>query len=83
MIKTSSLGDIYRFQGMLEYFHRPEITFDWVVEKPFAELPHLLPNVKSITTDVRQWRKSLSSNNSKRIQILYSRIKRALLRPYN
>tara|TARA_E500000178_G_C16974017_1_gene732420 strand:+ start:752 stop:1651 length:900 start_codon:yes stop_codon:yes gene_type:complete len=44
---------------MLEcHLHRPEIIFDWVVEKPFAELPQLLPNVKKIiTTDVRQWRK--------------------------
>lgn len=62
LIKTSSLGDIVHcFEGLLAcYKYRPDISFDWVVEQPFQELPSLLPNVHQvITTNIRQWRKQL------------------------
>ena len=67
LIKTSSLGDIVHcFDGLLAcYKYRPDISFDWVVEEPFKELPTLLPNVHQvITTNIRQWRKQLLHQNT-------------------
>jgi heptosyltransferase-1 len=62
IVKTSSLGDVlHTLPALTDARHCiPGITFDWVVEKPFAEIPLLHPSVKRvIPVAIRRWRKQL------------------------
>ena len=58
------MGDLmHAFPALTEAAkHHPGITFDWVVDEGFAEVPLWHPNVdKVITTAHRRWRKNLTS----------------------
>lgn len=60
IVKTTSLGDVIHTLPALTDAKRayPDIVFDWVVEKPFAEIPTWHPAVdKVIPVAIRQWRK--------------------------
>ncbi len=60
IIKTSSLGDlIHTLPALTDVARaRPELTFDWLAEKPFAEIPRWHPAVgRVISSDLRQWRR--------------------------
>ncbi|RON17712.1 lipopolysaccharide heptosyltransferase I [Pseudomonas brassicacearum] len=62
LIKTSSLGDVIHALPALTDAARaiPGITFDWVVEEGFAEIPTWHPAVgKVIPVAIRRWRKNL------------------------
>ena len=62
LVKTSSLGDVIHTLPALTDAGRamPGITFDWVVEESFAEIPLLHPNVrKVIPVAWRRWRKNM------------------------
>jgi len=60
VVKTSSLGDVIHSLPALTDAARaiPDIQFDWVVEKSFAEVPSWHPAVdRVIPVSVRRWRK--------------------------
>lgn len=62
LIKTSSMGDLlHTFPALTDAAQAiPDIQFDWVVEKSFAELPHWHPHVKTvIPVALRHWRKNI------------------------
>jgi heptosyltransferase-1 len=62
IVKTTSLGDIIHALPAIEDATRalPGITFDWVAEAPFAELPRFHPAVREvITVRIRHWRKNM------------------------
>lgn len=62
MVKTSSLGDVIHALPALTDAARaiPGITFDWVVEEGFAEIPTWHPAVgKVIPVAIRRWRKNI------------------------
>ena len=62
IIKTSSMGDVIHTLPALTdaRCHHPEIVFDWVVEKGFAEIPAWHPAVdKVLPIEWRRWRKNL------------------------
>ena len=62
IIKTSSMGDIIHTLPALTDAARalPEITFDWVVEESFAEIPTWHTHVdRIIPVALRRWRKNL------------------------
>jgi len=62
IIKTSSLGDVIHMLPALTEAKKqlPQMTFDWVVEQPFAEIPEWHPAVDKIfTVNIRTWRKNL------------------------
>jgi heptosyltransferase-1 len=62
LIKTSSLGDVIHALPALTDASRaiPGITFDWVVEEGFAEIPSWHPAVgKVIPVAIRRWRKNI------------------------
>ncbi len=64
IIKTSSMGDVIHTLPALTDAASiiPDITFDWVVEEAFAEIPGWHPAVdKIIPVAIRRWRKSLLS----------------------
>lgn len=59
LIKISSLGDILHLLPALSDAcqQRPELTFHWVVEEAFAEIPTWHPGVeKVIPVALRRWR---------------------------
>lgn len=61
LIKTSSMGDVIHTLPALTDAQRaiPGITFDWVVEEGFAEIPAWHPAVAEIIpVAIRRWRKS-------------------------
>ncbi|BCH31504.1 lipopolysaccharide heptosyltransferase I [Mesorhizobium sp. L-8-10] len=61
IVKTSSMGDvIHTFPSVTDALrHRPDITFDWCVEEPFAGLAALHPGIERIhKVAVRSWRKA-------------------------
>lgn len=67
IVKTTSLGDIIHTLPAIEDAARaiPGITFDWIVEAPFAEVPRFHPAVReTIPVRLRQWRKNLFSKNT-------------------
>ena len=75
IVKTTSMGDVIHTLPALTDAgqHIPNIRFDWVVEKPFAEIPALHPLVDQvIPVQIRQWRKhwlqSLRSDDWKRFR---------------
>jgi len=61
IIKTSSLGDVvHTLPALSDAVHAiPGISFDWVVEESFQDIPALHPNVQRvIPVSVRRWRKN-------------------------
>ncbi|HXH54287.1 MAG TPA: lipopolysaccharide heptosyltransferase I [Gammaproteobacteria bacterium] len=61
IVKTSSLGDIIHTLPALSDAkkHYPEVSFDWVVEDAFQEVPAWHPAVKRIIpVALRRWRKN-------------------------
>lgn len=61
-MKTSSLGDVLHTLPALTEAkkHMPEVEFDWVVEKTFAELPKWHQAVNEVLeVEVRKWRKNV------------------------
>ncbi len=68
LIKTSSMGDlIHTLPALTDAgLAIPGITFDWVVEESFAEIPHWHPLVnKVIPIAFRRWRKNILSKESR------------------
>lgn len=62
IIKTSSMGDVIHTLPALTDAAKafPGISFDWVVEEAFQEIPRWHPNVdKVIPVAIRRWRKSI------------------------
>ncbi|MGB3415462.1 MAG: lipopolysaccharide heptosyltransferase I [Mesorhizobium sp.] len=62
IVKTSSMGDVIHTFPALEDARRarPDIAFDWCVEKAFAPIVALHPGVNHIhTVAIRHWRKRL------------------------
>ena len=62
IVKTSSMGDvIHTFPAVEDATrNRPDISFDWCVEEPFAGIVALHPAIKTIhKVAVRRWRKRL------------------------
>ncbi len=62
IVKTSSMGDVIHTFPALEDARRarPDIAFDWCVEKAFAPIVALHPAVNRIhTVAIRHWRKRL------------------------
>jgi heptosyltransferase-1 len=67
IIKTTSLGDVMHTLPAVNdaYKNNPKIEFDWLVEKPFAEIPTWHPAVKAvIPVEIRKWRKSLTDKST-------------------
>ncbi len=61
IVKTSSLGDlIHTFPAVTDAVRAiPGISFDWVAEESFSEIPSLHPAIdRVIPSAVRRWRKS-------------------------
>jgi len=59
IVKTSSMGDILHALPAVSDAKKanPDLIFDWVVEKPFQEIPQWHPAVERIIPcDLRQWR---------------------------
>ncbi|MGH8456475.1 MAG: lipopolysaccharide heptosyltransferase I [Stenotrophobium sp.] len=62
IVKTSSLGDLVHTLPALTDARRvyADVTFDWLAEKSFAEIPAWHPAVdRVITCETRRWRKNL------------------------
>ena len=62
LVKTSSLGDVIHALPALTDAARaiPGITFDWVVEEGFAEIPTWHPAVGRVNpVAIRRWRKNI------------------------
>ncbi|TGP55232.1 lipopolysaccharide heptosyltransferase I [bacterium M00.F.Ca.ET.230.01.1.1] len=62
IVKTSSMGDvIHTFPAVEDATrNRPDISFDWCVEEPFAGIVALHPAIGAIhKVAVRRWRKAL------------------------
>lgn len=62
LIKTSSLGDIiHTFPAITDaLIHNPTLTFDWIAEDNFSQIPLLHPAVKQVfPVALRRWRKNL------------------------
>lgn len=61
LVKTSSMGDVlHALPALTDAMHAlPGITFDWVVEEGFAQIPSWHPAVSQvIPVAIRRWRKS-------------------------
>jgi heptosyltransferase I len=68
LIKTSSMGDIIHTLPALTDADNaiPNITFDWVVEDSFAEIPPWHPRVANvIPIALRRWRKGMFSRDTR------------------
>ena len=62
IVKTSSLGDVLHTLPALTEAkkHMPDLQFDWVVEKAFAEMPKWHAAVDEVfEVEVRKWRKNV------------------------
>lgn len=62
IVKTSSMGDvIHTLPALTDAMQAvPNITFDWMVEENFAEIPAWHPRVNQVITVAwRRWRKQL------------------------
>lgn len=65
IIKTSSMGDIiHTFPAITDAKEQfPSITFDWVVEEAFVEIPSWHPAVdRVIPVAIRRWRKNIAKS---------------------
>jgi heptosyltransferase-1 len=74
IIKTSSMGDVIHTLPALTDAGKaiPGITFDWVVEESFAEIPRWHPLVdKIIPIAWRRWRKQLLTKQTLRELIAF------------
>jgi heptosyltransferase-1 len=61
IVKTSSMGDvIHTFPAVTDALaHCPDISFDWCVEAPFADIAALHPGIERIhRVAMRSWRKT-------------------------
>lgn len=68
LVKTSSMGDIIHTLPALTDACRaiPGITFDWVVEDAFADIPRWHPAVnRIIPVALRRWRKGILSTDTR------------------
>lgn len=64
IVKTSSMGDVIHTLPALTDARKafPDITFDWLIEENFSEIPRWHPAVKKIIPIAwRRWRKNLLS----------------------
>jgi len=64
IVKTSSMGDVIHTLPALTDAVRalPQISFDWLVEENFAEIPKWHPQVRQVIPMAwRRWRKNLFS----------------------
>ncbi len=69
IIKTSSMGDVIHMLPALTdaVAAFPDVTFDWMVEEGFAEIPAWHPSVRRvIPVSFRRWRKAWFSLTSRR-----------------
>ncbi|OGT45411.1 MAG: lipopolysaccharide heptosyltransferase I [Gammaproteobacteria bacterium RIFCSPHIGHO2_12_FULL_41_20] len=69
LIKTSSMGDVIHTLPALTDAQQviPGITFDWVVEEGFVEIPRWHPAVDSVIPIAwRRWRKQLFAQTTRR-----------------
>ena len=76
IVKTSSMGDLIHTLPALTDAQRaiPGITFDWVAEKPFAEIPTWHPAVSDvIQSNIRAWKKRPLASWFSRDYIAYRR----------
>jgi heptosyltransferase-1 len=67
LVKTTSLGDvIHCFPALTDALKAyPNLSVDWVVEQPFAEVVTWHPAVRrAIPVSVRQWRKNIFSSQT-------------------
>lgn len=67
IIKTSSMGDVIHTLPALTDAakHFPEISFDWVVEENFAEIPGWHSHVREVIPIAwRRWRKNIFSKKT-------------------
>ncbi len=63
LVKTSSLGDVVHALPAVTDASLQGVTFDWVVEEAFADLPVLHPAVdRVIPMAWRRWRRSLRAS---------------------
>lgn len=61
IVKTSSLGDLVHTLPALTDASRarPGVRFDWLAERPFAQIPAWHPSVdRVIESDLRRWRRA-------------------------
>jgi heptosyltransferase I len=67
IIKTSSMGDVIHTLPAITDAAKaiPGISFDWVVEENFSEIPLWNPAVKNvIPVAIRRWRKNLTAKKT-------------------
>jgi len=80
VIKTSSMGDVlHTFPALSDALEAiPNLTFHWIVEENFAELPKWHRGVtKVLPVAVRRWRKSIFSSKTRKEFSQYDRQLRA------
>src|SRR5579864_5645864 len=68
IVKTSSLGDVIHTLPALTDAARaiPGITFDWMVEESFSEIPPWHPAVRKVIPMAwRRWRKKIWSADNR------------------
>lgn len=79
LIKTSSLGDIlHTLPALTDAAHyMPEISFDWVVEQSFAEIPSWHRQVNRVIPIAwRNWRKNIfKSSHQNEIKQFYQKLR--------
>ena len=69
IIKLTSMGDLMHALPALTdaVKAKKEISFDWVVDSNFSEVPQWHPSVnKVIKTNHREWKKQLLSKDSRK-----------------
>lgn len=69
IVKTTSLGDIVHMLPAISDAKRqiPEVSFDWVAESGFTEIPAWHPNVDQvIKISLRKWRKQVFSKATRK-----------------
>jgi len=74
IVKTSSLGDIVHMLPAISDAKRklPDISFDWVAETGFIEIPEWHPDVDQvIEIGLRKWRKQLFSKETREAYKLF------------
>lgn len=68
LIKTSSMGDLFHTFPALTDAARaiPDVSFDWMVEEAFVDIPTWHPQVKRvIPVALRRWRKQLFAKSTR------------------
>jgi len=80
IVKTSSMGDVIHTLPALTDAGKaiPTISFDWVVEENFSEVPRWHPLVKNvIPIALRRWRKSIFKQKTRQEWQAFRQIMRA------